>query len=348
MNQRNLRDIISESINSYLKRNVIKEVRAKDDTERNSIGLNNPKDKWVGRSVGKNADKHTEYDYYAYQHGTTPHQELSDFKPKLKPMILYKQFKLRLDKDGNNLSKGMVFPLYVKTDNEGDMGLPQGLKLGKWYKSGEGECWLNTENNRLYTVGKGYDTDGNKIDNLAYRPGWHMTTTPWGNQRGDGKVKGGAKGTGNNYQFTRSSEVWGKVEVCVDINATERARKMSDTPADQCLQKLGDDEYYEYRTNTNATKDQTWYIVDKIRIIDILDDDTVDKTNDEFYGNLSKESGRKIDSDPMHYVSKTSKDIPYWRMPRTNGVRYSKDDLRNMGYETQDVSHGDWDDKSHR
>jgi hypothetical protein len=57
---------------------------------------------------------------------------------------------------------------------------------------------------------------------------------------------------------------------------------------------------------------------------------------------LFKGSGRKIDSDPMHYVSKTSKDIPYWRMPRTNGVRYSKDDLRNMGYETQDVSHGDW------
>jgi hypothetical protein len=27
---------------------------------------------------------------YTYQHGTTPHQALPDFKPKIKPLIMYK------------------------------------------------------------------------------------------------------------------------------------------------------------------------------------------------------------------------------------------------------------------
>jgi hypothetical protein len=107
------------------------------------------------------------------------------FHPKIKPLIMYKQFKLRLDKKtGENLAKGTVFPLYVNTEDEGNQGTnSQGLKLGVWYKSGEGSCWLNTKNGRSYTRGKGYGTDGQTIDILAYRPGWHLTTTPWGHQQ---------------------------------------------------------------------------------------------------------------------------------------------------------------------
>jgi hypothetical protein len=279
---------------------------------------------------------------YKYVHGATPHQALLDFKPKLKPIIAYKQFKLKLDHNtGENLAKGYVFPLYVNTEDT-STGTPSGLKLGVWYKSGEGECWLNEKTNRFYTRGKGYDTDGKTIDQLAYRPGWHLTNTPWGGQRGANKVVNGPAGTGANYQNTWDSEVWAKIEICVDNDATERARAMSIKPVDQCLSKLGDSEYYSYRTNSNATTDQSWWIVDKIRIVDILDDDTVDSINDEFYNNLAKTTGKKLNSDPTTY-NKNSGDIPYWKMPRLNGKRYSKDDIRGMGYSEQELSHGDWE-----
>lgn len=59
---------------------------------------------------------------YKFQHGTTPHKEISGFKPKLKPLVMYKQFKLRLDKYGNNLANGFVFPLYVNTEEDGNQG----------------------------------------------------------------------------------------------------------------------------------------------------------------------------------------------------------------------------------
>lgn len=35
---------------------------------------------------------------------------------------MYKQFKLRLDKYGNNLANGFVFPLYVNTEEDGNQG----------------------------------------------------------------------------------------------------------------------------------------------------------------------------------------------------------------------------------
>ena len=265
-----------------------------------------------------------------WQHGSTPHKEMTGFKPNIQPLIMYKQFKLKLDKDGKNMAPGYVFPLYVNTAESGNNG---GLRVGAWYKSGEGECWLDTENGRLYTKGKGYGVDGNKIDKLAYRPGWHLTTTPWGNQRGDGKVIGGKKGTGNNYRNTRENEVWAKVEICVDVDATERARERSLDPKYQSLDKLNDREFYKYKTNANASDAQSWYIVDTIRIIDILDDDTVDNTNDTFYQDFLKQNPDKsINSDPEDYTQSSENEIPYWKMPRKSGKRYSGEDLRGMGY----------------
>ena len=265
-----------------------------------------------------------------WQHGSTPHKEMTGFKPNIQPLIMYKQFKLKLDKDGKNMAPGYVFPLYVNTAESGNNG---GLRVGAWYKSGEGECWLDTENGRLYTKGKGYGVDGNKIDKLAYRPGWHLTTTPWGNQRGDGKVIGGKKGTGNNYRNTRENEVWAKVEICVDVDATERARERSLDPKYQSLDKLNDREFYKYKTNANASDAQSWYIVDTIRIIDILDDDTVDNTNDAFYQDFLKQNPDKsINSDPEDYTQSSENEIPYWKMPRKSGKRYSGEDLRGMGY----------------
>ena len=63
---------------------------------------------------------------YIYQHGTTPHKEVPNFKPKIKPLIMYKTFKLRLDDNGNNLAKGYVFPLYVNTTKKGSkVGIPK-------------------------------------------------------------------------------------------------------------------------------------------------------------------------------------------------------------------------------
>lgn len=282
---------------------------------------------------------------YKYHKDAIPHKELDGFQPTSKPIIAYKQFKLRLGKNGENLAPGYVFPLYVNTDGSGNK-TPEGLKLGKWYKSGAGQCWVNAKNGKLYTTGKGYGTDGQKIEILAMRSGWHNTNTPWGNQRGANKVTGGLEGTGNNYQNTWDSEVWAKVEICVDVDATQKALEHqqslnSKNPADAYIENIGDSEFYSYKTNSNATKDQQWWIVDKMRIIEILDDDTVDRTNDEFYNKVASESGRKINSNPMTYTS-TSGDIPYWKMPRVSGKRYSSEDIKSMGYERQPETTGSW------
>lgn len=281
----------------------------------------------LGSEGGNNEYFHVVNEDMVHYGDKIPHRELPDFKPDVQPLIMYKQFKLRLDKNGNNLSPGYVFPLYVNTDGEKEGGLPSGLKIGKWYKSGKGECWLDTRNNRLYTVGNGYSTDGNTLGKLAYRPGWHLTTTPWGNQRGVNK------GAGNNYINTRDSEVWAKVEICVDIDATEKARAQSKTPAYQYLDHLDDREFYKYKTNSNATDDQAWYIVDTIRIVEVLDDDSVDRINGEYYQNLIKKNpGKKLNSDPYSYNKSMKDDIPYWPMPRSNGKRYTADDIKAMGY----------------
>ena len=264
-----------------------------------------------------------------FNKGATPHTELKDFKPQ-KITKAYKQFKLKIDpKTGENLAPGLVFPLYVNTAGSGTSG---GLEVGKWYKAGEGESWYNPKNGKLYTKGKGYGLkDGNQIEWQSYRPGWHTTNTPWGNQRGDGKVIGGIKGTNNNYRNTRFNEVWAELELCLDVNLQDKANSMGKKTVDKCLDHLDDGGYYTYQTNTNASKDQQWYIVDKIRIVRILDDDTVDDINSKFYNDLSKKTGRKINNDPLSYTSKTS-DIPYWKMPRINGKRYTRQDLINNGY----------------
>lgn len=280
-------------------------------------------------------------------HKAKPHTELQNFTPK-KTFTGYKQFKLRLDKNGRNMANGYVFPLYVNTEETLDGNISKGLKIGVWYKAGEGECYLDTKNNRLYTIGKGYDVnDGNRIDKLAYRPGWHLTNTPWGNQRGDGKLTNGMPGTGNNYLNTRNNEVWAKVEICAEKDMSDVAWNSDD----HYLQHLGDNEFYSYKTNSNASKDQSWWIVDKIKIVEILSDDDVDSINDKFYNELSSETGRRIHGDPNTYIKTDNKSknqsatrkynektkrndlvIPYWKMPRKNGIRYSKEDLLNMGY----------------
>lgn len=275
---------------------------------------------------------------FLFNSPSIPHSVLNNFTPQ-KITTAYKQFKLKLDpKTGKNLAPGFVFPLYVNTAESGTSG---GLEVGKWYKSGEGESWYNTKNGKLYTKGKGYDVnDGNKIEWLSYRPGWHTTNTPWGNQRGDGKVTGGLKGTGNNYRNTRINEVWAEIELCLDVNLQDKANASGNKAVDKCLDHLDDGGYYSYQTNTNASKDQQWYIVDKIRIVRILDDDTVDEINANFYNDLSAKTGRKINADPMTYTNNTG-DIPYWKIPRLNGKRYTKQELSDNGYfdaeETQNV-----------
>lgn len=94
---------------------------------------------------------------------------------------------------------------------------------------------------------------------------------------------------------------------------------------------MDDDTFYRYKTNTNASDDQTWYIADMIKITKVLTDDEVDELNDQFFSNLSMKTGRKINSDPQTYT-KSSDDIPYWKMPRSNGKRYSQNDLNDMDY----------------
>lgn len=319
----------------------------------------------IRRTINEDIEEHEKdfkigKKFYKYHKPGIPHRELSDFRPKIKPLVRYKQFKMYLDpKTGENLTPGVVYPLYINTEDDfgGDKKVRGGLKLGVWYKSGAGECWINTENNRLYTRGGGYGVDKNKIGALAFRPGWHLTNTPWGNQRGAKKVTGGKKGTGNNYRNTWDADVWAKVEICVDIDATEMAKEEARrkyiedhgvklnkngeqiyNAQEACFQELGDGYSYQYRTNTNATDDQTWYIVDKIRIVELLDDDTVDAINDEYYGELQKRyPKRKMNSDPEDYTQ-NSNDIPYWKMPRVNGKRYSKKDLLDMGYAPQDLT----------
>lgn len=268
-----------------------------------------------------------EADQHRLVHKATPHQEIENFQPVNKPIVAYRQFKMKLDKNGNNVTPGVVYPLYVNTATEGTNG---GLKIGKWYKAGEGECWENLRNGLMQTKGGGYNVgDGNTISWLSYRPGWHSTSLPWGNQRGaeQGEVRG-------QYTKMRDNEVWAKIEICVDNDLTELANSMGTQAKNKCLSKMEDNGYYIYKTNSNATDYQIWYICDKIRIVEILDDDTVDSINDEAYSddNIKKITNGEFTVNRNPNVKTEKNQIPYWRMPRSNGKRYSKGDLRGMGY----------------
>lgn len=268
-----------------------------------------------------------EDDSHRLVHKSSPHQEIENFQPINKPIIAYRQFKMKLDRNGNNLTPGVVYPLYVNTASEGTNG---GLKIGKWYKAGEGECWENLKNGLMQTKGKGYNMgDNNTIQWLSYRPGWHSTSLPWGNQRGakQGEIT-------SQYTHMRDNEVWAKIEICIDNDLTELANSMGSQAKLKCLSKMEDNGYYIYKTNTNATDYQIWYICDKIRIVEILDDNTVDAINDEAYSdeNVRKMSNGKLTVNRNPNIKTQKKQIPYWHMPRLNGRRYTKDDLKNMGY----------------
>lgn len=180
---------------------------------------------------------------YSYKGEAKPHKVIDDFKPA-KVIKAYKAFKMKLSKDGKNLTPGKLYPLYVNTEtSEFEKGKSyNGLELNKWYKSGSGEVWISQKNGQLYTFGKGYNVSSNTLDALSYRPGWHLTATPWGNQRGQNKVSDGPKGTGNNFRNTWSDEVWCEVEISSSNDVTQKAIDLAPkdkngkyNPIDACL-----------------------------------------------------------------------------------------------------------------
>lgn len=266
-------------------------------------------------------------DKYDFIHDATPHRQVDDYQPVKKPIIAYKQFKMSLDENGNNISKGIVYPLYVNTSETGTDG---GLKIGVWYKSGTGRCWqIKTPDakgkRRYYTLGDGYNLTGEKkLGRLSYRSGWHFTSTPWGNQRG-------TNGHSNRFKNSHNIEVWAECEICVDNDKTEEARLQGKIAKDQCFSEVPNDSFYRYKTNPNASDAQQWYIADKMRILRILSDDEVDRLNDEFFSKFEKQ-GYRIHTDPDTYNTHEKNTIPYWKMPRLNGKRYSQEDIKDMGY----------------
>lgn len=168
-------------------------------------------------------------------------------------MLAYKLFRTKTKQ------KGVLFPLYVNSD--------QALELGKWYPAEIGA--LNPEGKVK-----------SKLGALACRPGWHSNHIPVATHIG-GKLEKGR----NAPAFRKDNEVWALVEIKEDVdwqvianqNGTKNG-KFSERNA-HITDKVPSGGYYYYKTSPNMKG--KWIISGEIKILKVLSDNEVQQINIE-------------------------------------------------------------------
>ena len=130
-----------------------------------------------------------------------------------------------------------LYPLYVNANKP--------TPIGKWL---DAECGPMTKDGKHVK---------SRLGSLAYRPGWHLNeTAPYVNHIGKKNEKG-------EIAYLHPDHVWAEVEYIADV---EYERKTDDVP------KNG---YYRFKTN--AKQVEPWIIAGAIKVVRILDDETVAK-----------------------------------------------------------------------
>ena len=106
-----------------------------------------------------------------------------------------------------------------------------------------------------------------KLGELAYRPGWHLTTLPLANHIG--------KKQPNGKLYQAKDTVWCEVEYEDENDYTELAKAQSKDPKKQCFKELKPNGFYFYTTNASASV--PWLISSDIIVRRILTNEDVAK-----------------------------------------------------------------------
>jgi len=143
--------------------------------------------------------------------------------------------------------KGELFPLYVYANE------PVILNTYLYAKAPE-----PTERGKV---------KARKLGELAYRPGWHLTTLPLANHIG--------KKQPNGKLYQAKDTVWCEVEYEDENDYTELAKAQSKDPKKQCFTHLIINGFYYYTTNASASV--PWLISSAIIVRRILTNEEVAK-----------------------------------------------------------------------
>lgn len=173
-------------------------------------------------------------------------------------------------------------------DNEGDVVDKKPLKRGKGGNfvglpskadvnkaTQEGQRWMTVSTSK--SGEKAYHTVGingaGGVSTYALRPGWHATNVPSARHIGVGK-------DGANAKYRGANQRWFEIEISADVDYNEEARERylkahpnysrekaySDLKGD-IPERIPEDGYYNFKTNSNANPNQDWYIAGAIKIV---------------------------------------------------------------------------------
>ena len=111
------------------------------------------------------------------------------------------------------------------------------------------------------------------VSMYALRPGWHATSAPSARHIG-------SKDGGKEVKYRRPDERWFEIEISADNDYNDEARelymashpkaKRDDVYANMkgdITDKIPEDGFYNFKTNSNANPKQSWYISGSIRIV---------------------------------------------------------------------------------
>ena len=142
---------------------------------------------------------------------------------------------------------GRLFPLYIYANEE--------ITLNTYLYAKEPEP---TDKGKV---------KARKLGELAYRPGWHLTSIPLADHIG--------KKQPNGKLYQAKDTVWCEVEYEDEVDYTDLAKAQSKDPKYQCFKTIQPNGFYWYTTNANAKV--PWLISSGIIVRRILTNEEVAK-----------------------------------------------------------------------
>ena len=294
-------DRYKDELKEYFRERATEEANESEDWEEverdyflvDSLSLNEEKPEYVdyngeqrrlyklSKTNKKTGEKSTRYFVKDkdYEPLTQDDNDINADVPNRVQFVGYKQFKTLYNPNDPSTEKykGLLFPLFVGAKQK------DGIEIGKWYRCGTGELRIEVDRNGKPIPGGAIQVDS-KLGNLAYRPGWHLSSAPVTRHIGVGASR--SNDNHNDYGAMYSENVWAKVEYSAHYDFTEKAKQMPGADKDPKKAMFTDKNeikngFYHYRTNSNADDTEDWLIADAIKVLSVLSDETVRKIASE-------------------------------------------------------------------
>lgn len=176
----------------------------------------------------------------------------------------------------NNLDAGYTYLMDMDGVVYDKRSAESKLKAGEVKEASEkGLRWMSvTEGAKGTKLVRNVGINGSgTVSIYALRPGWHATSAP--SARHIGSTDGGKE-----VRYRRPDERWFEIEISADNDYNDEARerymashpkaKRDDVYANMkgdITDKIPEDGFYNFKTNSNANPKQSWYISGSIRIV---------------------------------------------------------------------------------